>query len=149
MRILVDGDACPKAIKTILFKAANRTKIQLLFIANHFVNLPPSPFIKRCIVSSGFDVADKRIIEELERGDLVITGDIPLADAVVSKQGIALSPRGKLFSAENIKSILAMRNVNEVLRDSGLISGGGAKLSAKDIQDFSNHLDRILTRARR
>ena len=145
MQIWIDGDACPKAIKTILFNAANRTKTNLIIVSNHFVNIPASPFIKRWMVGAGFDVADQKIIDHVEPNDLVITADIPLADAILSKNAIALNPRGKLYSASNIKHILAMRNINETLRDSGMISGGAAAMSSREVQEFSNHLDRILS----
>jgi uncharacterized protein len=149
MHIWIDGDACPKMIKNILFSAATRTKTQLIIVSNHFVNIPPSHFITRKIVASGFDVADNYIVENLQENDLVITADIPLADEVISKKGIALNPRGKLYSAENIKHILATRNMNESLRDCGMIRGGAGKISQKEIQSFSNHLDRILSRAKK
>lgn len=144
MQIWIDGDACPNAIKAILFKAANRSKTKLIIVANHFVNIPASPYIKRQIVASGFDVADNYIVDNTLQGDLVITADIPLADAVITKKGFALNPRGKLYSADNIKHILAMRNINETLRDSKMISGGAPSISQKEIQNFSNQLDRIL-----
>lgn len=143
--IWVDGDACPKAIKTILYNAANRTQTPLYVISNHYFEIPPSPFIKRHIVESGFDVADQHIIDQLQTNDLVITADIPLADAAISKKAAALNPRGKFYLAENIKQILATRNLNETLRDSGMIRGGPSQMSSKEIQAFSNHLDRYLS----
>lgn len=144
MKIWLDGDACPKAIKTILFRAAIRTKTTLILVANHVVATPASPYIKKWLVPAGFDVADNQIIANLEGRDLVITADIPLADAVVTKGGVALNPRGELYSTHNIKQHLAMRNLNESLRSSGLISGGPAKISAKEVQNFANCLDRYL-----
>jgi len=148
MKIWVDGDACPKAIKTILFNAAKRTKTLLCIVSNHYFDIPPSPFITRKIVESGFDVVDHYIVEHIEEKDLLITADIPLADAALTKNAAALNPRGKFYLAENIKQILATRNINEVLRDSGMIRGGGSQMSAKDIQEFSNHLDRYLAQNR-
>lgn len=146
MKIWIDGDACPKAIKEILFRAAIRTKTNLILVANHFVQLPPSPFISRQIVDKGFDVADNEIVAQLEENDLVITADIPLANDVLEKQGIALNPRGELYSVENIKHILAMRNFNESLRETGHLTGGPPKISNQDTQKFSNQLDRLLTK---
>jgi uncharacterized protein len=147
MNIWIDGDACPKAIKDIIFRAAIRTKTNVIMVANHISNIPPSPYIKRWVVEPGFDVADNKIAEHLNNGDLVITADIVLADIVVTKNGTALNPRGELYTPENIKQTLAMRNLNESLRSSGMISGGAGKMGAKDIQQFSNHLDRLLTKA--
>lgn len=147
MKIWIDGDACPNAIKTILFRAAKRTQTELILVANQAVAIPPSPFIKRWIVESGFDVADKKIIESISKGDLVITADIPLADEVVTKKAFALNPRGQLYTDSNIKQILAMRDFNTSMRENGLISSGSRPLSAKEIQQFSNHLDTILTRS--
>ena len=144
MKIWLDGDACPKAIKAILFRAVIRTKTPLIIVANHYPTAPASPFIKKMQVPMGFDVADNQIVASMESGDLVITADIPLADAVVSKGGKALNPRGEMYSSHNIKQHLAMRNLNESLRSNGLIMGGQATLSAKEIQSFANSLDRFL-----
>jgi uncharacterized protein YaiI (UPF0178 family) len=145
MNIWIDGDACPKAIKQIIFRAAMKREVPVLIVANHLAIVPPSSFIKRIKVESGFDSADNYIVAHLESQDLVITADIILADHVITKQAIALSPRGTLFSPNNIKQILSMRNLNESLRESGMIRGGIDSLSPKEIQSFSNHLDRIIT----
>lgn len=146
MSIWVDGDACPKVVKAILFKAATRTQTMLWIVSNHFFHIPVSPFIKRKIVESGFDQADQYILSHLQKNDLLITSDIPLADAAISKKATVLNPRGKVYTVDNIKQILAARNLNETLRDSGLISGGSTQISKKEIQNFSNHLDHFLTR---
>lgn len=146
MNIWIDGDACPKAIKQILFRTAIKRKVMVMMVANHLAAIPPSSFIKRIQVVSGFDVADQYIVSHVAPGDLVITADIILADHVVKKDAFALNPRGMLYTFNNIKSILSMRNLNESLRESGLIRGGLEALSAKEIQLFSNHLDRILTK---
>ena len=146
MHIWIDGDACPKVIKNILFSAAKRTKTHLVIVSNHFIEIPPSPFIQRQIVSAGFDIADNYIVENTQPNDLVITADIPLADAIIAKRGIALNPRGKLYTQENIKQILAARNFNETLRDTGVITGGPGKISPKEVQAFSNHIDRLLNK---
>lgn len=144
MQIWVDADACPKAIKEILFRAADRTKTNLILVANQDINIPLSPFISKVRVSSGFDEADAKIIAATKVGDLVITADIPLASAVIKKGGAALNPRGKMYLQDNISEYLVMRNFAEDLRSSGVITGGPAKLSQKEIQLFSNELDRFL-----
>lgn len=144
MNIWVDADACPVAIKEILFKAANRTETTLTLVANHAMRTPPSRHIHFIQVPSGFDVADNEIVLRLEAGDLVITSDIPLADEVISKGGIALSPRGELLTEANIKPKLNMRDFMDTLRSSGIQTGGPAALSAADKQAFANHLDRWL-----
>ena len=145
MKIWIDGDACPNSIKEVLFRAAIRTKTPLTLVANHFVQLPPSPFITRQIVEQGFDVADDTIVDQLDASDIVITADIPLANDVLEKGACAINPRGELYSIENIKHILAMRNFNESLRETGQLTGGPPKLSNVDTQKFSNQLDRLLT----
>lgn len=146
MKIWCDADACPVVIKDILFKAANRTKIGLTLVANQHVSTPPSKFIKFIRVSSGFDVADNEIVKRLESGDLVITSDIPLAAEAIEKGGIALSPRGELYTLENIRSRLNMRDFMESLRSSGVNTGGPPPLSQSDRQSFANHLDRFLAK---
>lgn len=146
MRIWVDADACPKIIKEILFRAAERTKTPIILVANQYLSTPPSPYITKIQVAQGFDVADNKIIENLQPNDLVITADIPLADATISKGCIALNPRGELYSLANIKGRLSLRNFNDTLRGSGIITGGPPTLSKKEIQNFSNHLDRLLAK---
>lgn len=149
MNIWIDGDACPKPIKQILFRAAVKRTIPLWIVANHFVNIPPSPLIKRILVESGLDSADQYILNHMQKQDLVITSDILLAELVLKQEGLALNPRGLLYSDNNINAIVSMRNMNETLRSSGLIQGGPAQLNEKDILQFSNHLDRLITRAKR
>ncbi|MFY7697983.1 MAG: YaiI/YqxD family protein [Legionella sp.] len=144
MKIWIDGDACPKQIKDIIFRAAIKRKITTILVANHFVTTPLSMFIKKVVVPAGFDAADQFIANHLVAQDLVITADIPLADLVITKQAIALNPRGELYSNQNIKQVLAIRNLNESLRNNGLINGGVNKLNHKDIQNFSNNFDKIL-----
>lgn len=146
MRIWVDGDACPNIIKEILFRAANRTKINMTMVANQLIRIPPSPFIQMIKVSAGFDVADNYIVQNCQKEDLVITADIPLADLVINKGAIALNPRGQLYSPANIKQRLAIRNLSETLRSNGALTGGPDKLSKSDIQAFANSLDQFLTR---
>lgn len=145
MRIWIDGDACPNKIKDILFRAAIRTQTEVIIVANHFAAIPASPFIKRLQVESGFDVADNKIAANVEPNDLVITADIPLANDVICQSAIALNPRGDLYTEANIKQTLAMRDFNESLRESGMISGGHGKLSATDIRRFANNLDKVMT----
>ncbi len=146
MRIWVDADACPNIVKEIIFRAAKRTCIVAILVANRPLQIPPSPYIKSRIVAQGFDVADDRIIAEVEAGDLVITADIPLADAVIEKGGTALNPRGELYTYNNIKQRLAIRHIADSLRSSGVMTGGPARLAKKDIQAFANSLDQFLAR---
>lgn len=148
MQIWVDADACPKAIKDILFNAAIRTKTSLTLVSNHAIPSPPSPYICKLQVIAGFDVADDRIMQRIQPGDLVITADIPLANAVIEKHGIALNPRGELYTNANIKQRLAVRNFSAELRSSGVKTGGPAPLSKQEIQRFANALDRILQRVK-
>ena len=120
MHIWVDGDACPKAIKDIVYKAAERKQIALTMVANQPIHIPPSRFITMLQVSAGFDVADSTIVEKLSTGDLVITGDIPLANEVITKGGHALNPRGEMYSHETIKERLNMRDFMDTLRSNGV-----------------------------
>lgn len=149
MKIWVDADACPVVIKDILFKAAERTGVQVTLVANQAVHIPPSRFIALLQVESGFDVADNEIVNRLDVGDLVITSDIPLAAEVIENGGHALNPRGELYSAENIKARLNMRDFMDTLRASGIHSDGPPPLSKSDRQAFANHLDRLLTQRSR
>jgi len=146
MRIWVDADACPKIIKEILFRAATRTKTLLILVSNHALSAPPSPYITKMQVVAGFDVADNKIVENIQPGELVITADIPLAAAVVDKGGIALNPRGELYSPANIKERLSIRNFSTDLRSSGVRTGGPAVIHKRQIQSFANALDSVLIR---
>ena len=148
MKIWVDADACPVVIKEILFRAAERTKITTTLVANQFLRTPASPYIKTITVPSGFDVADSRIVQECEIGDLVITADIPLAALVVAKGGHALNPRGELYTEANIKERLAMRNLMDELRGNGLGIGGPAAFNLGDRQVFAAALDEIMAKAK-
>ena len=145
MKIWVDADACPIVIKEILFKAAKRTGIQLTLVANQYISIPKADNISMLRVGSGFDVADNEIVKQVEEGDLVITSDIPLADEVIEKKGLALSSRGEMFSANSIKAKLNMRDFMDTMRSSGVHTGGPPPLSQSDRQAFANHLDRLLT----
>lgn len=144
MKIWVDADACPNAIKEILFRAAERTSMTLTLVANHQIQVPRSRHIHFLRVASGFDVADNEIVKRLDSGDLVVTSDIPLADEIIHCGGIVLSPRGERFTPENIKSRLTMRDFMESLRASGIESGGQATLNHADRKAFADQLDRIL-----
>ena len=146
MRIWVDADACPKVIKEILFRAAKRAQVQVTLVANQSLRTPSSQHIKSMQVSSGFDVADNEIVKQVEAGDLVITADIPLAAQVVDKGAHALNPRGELYTAENVKARLSLRDFMAQIRDSGINTGGPAPLSQSDRQAFANHLDRLLAK---
>lgn len=143
-KIWIDADACPVAIKEILFKAADRTQTQTILVANHALQIPPSQYINFIQVMPGFDVADNEIIRQLKMGDLVISSDIPLADEAITKGATALSPRGELFTAGNIKAKLSMRDFMDIIRSSGVQTGGPSPLSQADRQSFANHLDRWL-----
>ncbi len=145
MKIWIDGDACPKAIKQILYRAAVKRRVLVIIVANHLAVVPSTPFIKRVKVDSGCDKADDYIVSHIEANDLVITADIILADAVITGQAVALNPRGGLYNPNNIKQILAARNLKESLRESGVNRGGLDTLNAKEIQVFSNNLDKILS----
>jgi hypothetical protein len=146
MQIWVDADACPVVVKEILFRAAERSKIMLTLVANQAIRIPPSRTIKMLQVSHGFDVADNEIVRRLTAGDLVVTGDIPLAAEVVAKGGLALNPRGELYTLENIRERLAMRDLMETLRSSGIQTGGPAPMSQTERQAFANQLDRLITK---
>ncbi|MEJ2344186.1 MAG: YaiI/YqxD family protein [Gammaproteobacteria bacterium] len=146
MQIWVDADACPAVIKDILLRAAQRTATSVTLVANRAIHVPPSQYVKMLRVRAGFDVADNEIVKRMAAGDLVVTNDIPLAAEVIEKQGIALSPRGELYSRETIKQRLAMRDFMDTMRASGVQTGGPAGLSQRDRQSFANHLDTILRR---
>lgn len=144
MKIWVDADACPVVIKDILYRAANRTKTDVVLVANQYLSTPASKFISSIQVSQGFDVADNEIVRLSEKGDLVITSDIPLADEVISKGCVALSPRGELLTKDNIKSRLNMRDFLDTLRGSGIQTGGPSALGSGEKQAFGNQLDKWL-----
>lgn len=146
MKIWVDADACPVVVKDILFRAAERARVALILVANQPLNTPNSSYIKTLQVPRGFDVADDEIVRRVAAGDLVITSDIPLAAEVIAKGGQALSPRGELYTTENIRARLNMRDFLDTMRASGVDTGGPAAFSQRDRQAFANCLDRILTK---
>ena len=144
MKIWVDADACPGVIKEILFRAAERARLMTMLVANQSMRIPPSQFVRFIQVASGFDEADKHIANAIDAGDLVITADIPLAAAVIEKSAHALNPRGELYTRDNIRERLSMRNFMDELRGSGVATGGPAALNARDREAFANALDKFL-----
>lgn len=145
MRIFVDGDACPKGAKEILFRMAERTKIAVIFVANQYLKLPPSGLTSLIQVGAGADIADDEIVERCAAGDLIITADIPLAARVVEKGALALDPRGTLYDSDNIGQILGMRDFMDELRGSGIETGGPSAFGQKDRSKFANALDKLIT----
>ncbi len=149
MKIWVDADACPVVIKEILFKAATRTGVDMTLVANQSIRVPRLANIKMLQVPQGFDIADNEIVKRVEKNDLVITSDIPLAAEVIEAGAHALSPRGELHTTENIKQRLNMRDFMDTLRSSGVQTGGPPALNQRDRQAFANQLDTLLARHRR
>jgi uncharacterized protein YaiI (UPF0178 family) len=146
MKIYIDADAFPKGVRDILIKASVRLKLGLIFVANKPLRLEKLVNLSMILVPEGTDVADERIAELVQPGDLVITADIPLADRVVTKKAFAMNPRGTLYTEHNIKDRLAMRDLLKDLRDNGMVTGGPAAFSKKDRQNFANQLDSFLIR---
>ncbi len=144
MKIWVDADACPVSVKEILFRAAQRTEVSMTLVANSFIKVPASPFIKFLQVPQGFDVADNEIVRRVEADDLVITGDIPLAAEIIEKKAAALNPRGEMYTVENVRQKLNMRDFMDTMRASGIQSGGPPPLGQTDKQAFANALDKYL-----
>ncbi len=146
MQIYVDADGFPNAAKDLLLRAAVRLRVPVVFVANKPVRYEPSAIVSSMLVPEGPDVADDRIVEMAQPGDLVITADIPLADRVVAKGAFALDYRGRLYTEDNIKDRLATRDLLSELREGGLMTGGPPAFGKKDCQAFVNQLDRFLTR---
>jgi len=144
MKIWVDADACPVVIKDILFRAAERTGIELTLVANQPIRKPSLKNITMLQVPAGFDVADNEIVKRLNKDDLVITSDIPLAAEVIAKQGASLNPRGEMYTVDAIKNRLEVRDFMDSMRGSGVHTGGPPPLSQSDRQAFANNLDRYL-----
>lgn len=147
MKIWVDADACPVVIKDILFRAAERTGIQMTLVANQPMRTPPAANINSIRVAAGFDVADNEIVKRVKADDLVITSDIPLAAEAIDKGALALSPRGELYTTETIRARLNIRDFMDSLRSSGINTGGPPALNQQDRKNFANHLDSILAKA--
>lgn len=146
MKVWVDADACPKAAKELLFRAADRLKVETHLVANATMHVPKSRNIHFTLVEGGLDVADDYIADSVEKGDLVITADIPLAARVVDKGAACLDPRGQVMDEDNVKSKLATRNLMADLRDEGFMGGGPPPYKPKDRSNFASALDRTLTR---
>jgi len=146
LKIWVDADACPVVIKEILYRAAERAKVETILVANKLLRVPPSPYLHAIQVAAGFDVADNRIVQALSAGDLVITADIPLASEVIEKKAHALNPRGEFYSKENIQECLTMRNFMEGLRASGVETTGPNAFNISDRKAFAGQLDRFLAK---
>lgn len=146
-KIWVDADACPVTIKEVLYRAAQKRKVRVTFVANQGLRLPASEFLQSILVTTGLNVADQKIVSLVRPGDLVVTADIPLAADIVAKNATGLSPRGELFTVENIGERVAVRNLLDDLRGEGQITGGPSGISAQDKQAFANQLDRWLTRS--
>jgi uncharacterized protein len=144
MRIYVDADSCPVVIKEILYRAAERVRVPMVLVANQCLNIPESDYISSVVVPAGPDIADDRIAEMVGANDLVVSADLPLADRVIAKGGFVLNPRGDLYTVENIKDRLAMRDLMDDLRNSGMDTGGPSTFSQKDRRTFAGQLDRFL-----
>jgi len=141
----IDADACPKAIKETVFKASARLNLPVVLVANSYQTIPHSDLVRLNIVDRGDDVADQYIVDHVEKNDLVITADIPLAARIVEKEAVAINPRGEIYTEENIGEILSMRNFMKELRDGGSLTGGPAAFSARDVQEFANSLNKLLS----
>lgn len=148
MPIWVDADACPKVIKEVLYRAAEREQMMVTLVANQGLSVPPSRFVRTLRVPAGFDVADNEIVRRAEAGDLVITADIPLAAEVMEKGAIALNPRGERYSEATIRERLTMRDFMDTMRASGVQTGGPPALNQRDRQQFANELDKWLQQQR-
>lgn len=149
MQIWVDADACPKVIKEILYRAAERVRVPLTLVANRPLRIPPSPYIRTLQVPAGFDVADKQIVDQIQADDLVITADIPLAATVIEKGGHALDPRGEFYTESNIRERLSVRDFMDELRGTGVVTGGPSEFSQGNRKAFANELDRFLRKSGR
>ena len=145
-KIWVDADACPNLIKNVIFRLADNRQVDVVLVSNHYVKTPNSRFVSAKQVGKGFDEADNEIIALMSGGDLVVTGDLPLANDVIQKRGCAINPRGTVYDEENIKSHLSRRDLMEDLRDSGVVSGGPSALNKKNVQEFANAIDRLVTK---
>lgn len=145
MQIWIDADACPNPIKEIIYRVANRKQIVTTLVANQWLNIPSSPYIKMQQVEKGFDIADNMIVKQVQANDLVVTSDIPLAADVLNEQANVLSPRGERYTVDTIKERLVMRDFMETMRASGVQSGGPTPFSVKDREQFANQLDKLIT----
>lgn len=146
MKVWIDADACPRMVKELIFKASFRLKVDVCLVANSYLQIPQAPNISLIQVEKGDDMADFYIVEHLSANDLVVTADIPLASLVVEKDATAINPRGEIYTEENIRERLSVRNFMQELRDSGVETGGPPPLGAKDKEQFANAFDRIMTK---
>ena len=144
MKIWVDADACPVPVREILFRAAQRTQVECVLVANSAIRIPRGPWVKMLQVPAGFDVADNEIVKCVQSGDLVVTSDIPLAAEILAKQAYALSPRGERYNSSTIKSLLSVRDLLDTLRGSGIQAGGQSAYRQADRKAFVDQLDKIL-----
>ena len=144
-KIWIDADACPKAIKEIIFKAGHRLNINIILVANSYQFIPLSDLIQLIVVDKGFDAADQHIIDQVEMHDIVITADIPLAAKILEKKANVLNPRGEIYNENTIGSILSMRNFLKEMRDAGSMTGGPAPFGPKDTKRFADALNRLLS----
>lgn len=144
-KIWIDADACPKAVKEVVYKTSRRLNINIILVANTYQNIPPSDLIKLIIVHKGFDAADEHILDQVEIHDIVITADIPLAAQVLKKKAVALNPRGEIYTEHNIGSILSLRNFMKEFRDAGTITGGPLIFGPKDIKRFADSLNQLIS----
>ena len=144
MRLFIDGDAFPNLLKPIILKAIKRLKLETYVIANKRIKIGDSQHITYMVVDAGADEADNKIVEMVEEHDLVITADIPLADRIVTKNAHAIDHRGELYSVDNIKQYLAIRNLMQEIRDSGEMTKGPKAFGVKDAHQFANQLNAFL-----
>jgi len=147
MKIWVDADACPNIIKNVIYKVAKRRKINVILVANQFMRIPESDLFDFMKVGDGFNEADEKIVELIDKTDLVITADIPMASDVIEKGAVALNPRGEMYTTDNIRARLSMRDFMDTLRMGGTITGGPPPLDQNNVQNFTNALDKFLTQA--
>lgn len=145
LRIWIDADACPNIVKEVVYRASGRLKLPVTLVANSFISIPVHPLVNLIQVEQGDDVADFYIVEHCEKGDLIVTADIPLAAEIVKKEAFAINPRGELYTEENIQERLSVRDFMKDLRDGGVETGGPAPLGPKDKERFTNGLNKILT----
>lgn len=146
MVIWIDADACPKSIREIIYRASSRLKLYVKLVSNSYLTIPHDPFIQALQVDKGADMADHMIVSLVQIGDLVITSDIPLAAFVVEKQALAIDHRGEIYTEENVRERLSIRDFMKDIRDSGVITGGPAPYGPKDLEKFANSLNKILTK---
>jgi len=146
MTIWVDADAMPRAVKEVLYKAAQRRRVEVVLVANAYLNIPQNPRLRAVRVAAGADVADDHIVESCAAGDLVISADVPLAARVVAKGAQVLQPHGRVLDEENVDEVLSIRNFKDELRSTGVETGGPPPFGAQHKAKFSNALDRWLTR---